>query len=119
MALQQAQAARFSCVVGMNNSLRFFSPPASTTRHRCRSYKVILPDYLPGNPYSDLVQPVWCSYVLGARPATIVSPDGTIVLQQEWLQTVDLGDAIDEFWRKSEEMEGRHTGKGVGSVRSH
>ncbi|CAM9657390.1 unnamed protein product [Laminaria digitata] len=52
--------------------------------------QVILPDYLPGNSYSDLIQPVWCSYALGARPSVVISPDGSISFQQEWLQTTDL-----------------------------
>lgn len=57
--------------------------------------KVILPDYLPGNPYSDLIQPVWCSYALGARPSIVISTDGTIWFQQTWLQTQDLAHHLD------------------------
>eukprot|EP00904_Undaria_pinnatifida_P010542 jgi/Undpi1/6618/HiC_scaffold_20.g09097.m1 len=57
--------------------------------------QVILPDYLPGNPYSDLIQPVWCSYALGARPSIVISTDGTIWFQQTWLQTQDLAHHLD------------------------
>lgn len=60
--------------------------------------QVILPDYLPDNPYSPLIQPVWCSYANGARPAVLISASGTIFFQQEWLNTDDLGIAIDAYW---------------------
>lgn len=60
--------------------------------------QVILPDYLPGNPYSDLVQPVWCSYALGARTVTIISAKGTIFYQRTWLQTDLVEDALDQYW---------------------
>ncbi|CAM9513374.1 unnamed protein product [Pylaiella littoralis] len=57
--------------------------------------QVVLPDYLPGNPYSDLVQPAWCSYGLGARPATAIAPDGTVFYQQTWLHTGRLSHHLD------------------------
>lgn len=60
--------------------------------------KVVLPDYLSGNPYSDLNQPVWCSYAMGARTAMIVSTEGRVFFQQEWLQTDYLAEAIDLYW---------------------
>ncbi|CAM9661773.1 unnamed protein product, partial [Sphacelaria rigidula] len=59
--------------------------------------QALLVDYLPGHPYGgDQVQPVWCSYVLGARSATVVSPGGQVILQMEWLDTDPVGNAIDE-----------------------
>lgn len=62
---------------------------------------MILPDYLPGNPYSPLNQPVWCSYANGARPAVLISASGAIFYQQEWLNTDDLGIAIDAYWEQA------------------
>ncbi|CAN0223116.1 unnamed protein product, partial [Ectocarpus fasciculatus] len=59
--------------------------------------QVIIPDYMPGNPYSDLINPLWCSYGLGARPATAIGPDGTIFFQQEWLHTGRLAHELDVF----------------------
>ncbi|CAM9791387.1 unnamed protein product, partial [Hapterophycus canaliculatus] len=59
--------------------------------------QVVLPDYLPDNPYSDLVQPVWCSYGYGARPATAISPNGTIFFQQEWLHTGEMTHQLEAF----------------------
>lgn len=60
--------------------------------------QVILPDYFPGNPYSDLVQPVWCTYSHGARPVTMISPEGEIIFQRGWLQTEHVAAAIDGYW---------------------
>lgn len=60
--------------------------------------QVILPDYLPDNPYSDLIQPVWCSYAMGARSAVMITASGTVFYQQDWLNTDDLADAIDGYW---------------------
>ncbi|CAM9847656.1 unnamed protein product [Ectocarpus sp. 6 AP-2014] len=59
--------------------------------------QAIIPDYMPGNPYSELINPLWCSYGLGARPATAIAQDGTIFYQQEWLHTGDLADELDVF----------------------
>lgn len=59
--------------------------------------QVILADSLPGDPKSDLIQPVWCSYAMGARSAVLIAVDGTIVYQQGWLNTDDLGTAIDGY----------------------
>ncbi|CAN0551305.1 unnamed protein product [Ectocarpus sp. 12 AP-2014] len=59
--------------------------------------QAIIPDYMPGNPYSNLINPLWCSYGLGARPATAIAQDGTIFFQQEWLHTSDLADELDVF----------------------
>lgn len=62
--------------------------------------QVILPDYLPGNPFSPLNQPVWCTYANGARSAIIVSESGTVFYQQSWLDSAALGDAIDAYWKQ-------------------
>ena len=62
--------------------------------------QVILPDYLPGNPFSPLNQPVWCTYANGARAAIIVSESGTVFYQQTWLDSAALGDAIDAYWKQ-------------------
>lgn len=62
--------------------------------------QVILPDYLTGNPYSDLNQPVWCTYANGARSAIIISSSGIIFYQQTWLDVVDLGNAINAYWKQ-------------------
>lgn len=59
--------------------------------------QAIIPEYLPGNPYSSLIQPVWCSYALGARPAVVISPDGNILYQQTWLQTGLVARALESF----------------------
>ncbi|CBJ32704.1 expressed unknown protein [Ectocarpus siliculosus] len=59
--------------------------------------QALIPDYMPGNPYSELINPLWCSYGLGARPATAIAQDGTIFYQQEWLHTGDLADELDVF----------------------
>ncbi|CAM9479034.1 unnamed protein product [Choristocarpus tenellus] len=64
--------------------------------------QVLLPDYLLGNPYSELVQPVWCTYAMGARTATIVGEDGRIEYQRDWLQTERLQQAIDAYWSKKQ-----------------
>lgn len=40
---------------------------------------------------------MWCSYALGARAAVLIGVDGTIVYQQGWLNTDDLGEAIDGY----------------------
>ncbi|CAM9529184.1 unnamed protein product [Choristocarpus tenellus] len=60
--------------------------------------QVLLPDYFTGNPYSELVQPVWCTYSMGARTVTIVGEDGRIVYEAEWLQTEHVQSAIDDYW---------------------
>lgn len=60
--------------------------------------QVILPDYLPDNPFSNLNQPGWCSYAQGARSSVMISSQGTVFYQQDWLNTDDLGDAIDGYW---------------------
>ncbi|CAN0057024.1 unnamed protein product [Ascophyllum nodosum] len=73
--------------------------------------QVILPDYLPDNPYSPLNQPVWCSYANAARSAVLISQLGTIFYQQEWLNTDELGIAIDAYW----EQEGQGTWEGHGN----
>lgn len=62
--------------------------------------QVILPDYLPDNPYSDLNQPAWCSYAMGARSAVMITAGGTVFYQQDWLNTDDLADAIDGYWEQ-------------------
>lgn len=76
------------------------NPAASfaPSRHARPQLQVILPDYLPGNPYSDLNQPVWCSYAMGARPAVLISADGRIFFQQGWLNTDELAGAIEAYW---------------------
>lgn len=60
--------------------------------------QVILPDYLPGNPYSLLNQPTWCSYANGARSAVLVTEGGNVFYQQGWLNTDNLATAIDAYW---------------------
>lgn len=40
---------------------------------------------------------MWCSYGLGARPATAISPDGSIFFQQEWLNTGHMAHELDAF----------------------
>ncbi|CBN79263.1 expressed unknown protein [Ectocarpus siliculosus] len=62
--------------------------------------EVVLPDYLTGNPYSSLNQPVWCTYANGARPSVMVSSSGSVFYQQEWLSTEGLGNAIDGYWEQ-------------------
>ena len=47
---------------------------------------------------SDLVQPVWCSYGLGARPATLIAPDGSILFQQLWLHTGRMAHELNAFF---------------------
>eukprot|EP00903_Cladosiphon_okamuranus_P005692 g5654.t1 len=71
--------------------------------------EVVLPDYLPGNPYSELVQPVWCSYGLGARPATIIAPDGSILLQQLWLHTGRLAHQLDVLFSGDDAVDSEDT----------
>lgn len=63
---------------------------------------------MPGNPYSELIQPVWCSYSMGARPVTVVTPDGNLFFQRGWFHSGHVGRAIDEYWcqREQEEEEG-------------
>ncbi|CAB1112602.1 unnamed protein product [Ectocarpus sp. CCAP 1310/34] len=65
----------------------------------------ILVDYLPGNPYSELIQPVWCSYSMGARPVTVVSPDGKLFFQRGWFHSEHVGRAIDEYWCQQEQQQ--------------
>ena len=65
--------------------------------------QVILPDYLTGNPYSSLNQPVWCSYANGARSSILVGSNGHVFYQQGWLNTDALGDAIDAYWEQDGE----------------
>lgn len=79
-------------------SISFYCP-------RCPEHaaQVILVDYLPGNPYSELIQPVWCSYAMGARPSVMISSSGTIFYQQSWLNTDDLAEAIDAYYRQNGE----------------
>ncbi|CAM9792404.1 unnamed protein product [Discosporangium mesarthrocarpum] len=64
---------------------------------RTHPSQVLLLDSFPGNPHSDLIQPVWCTYGMGARMATVVGVDGRIVYQEEWLQTDHLAMAIDKY----------------------
>lgn len=47
---------------------------------------------------SELVQPVWCSYGLGARPATLIAPDGSILFQQLWLHTGRMAHELKAFF---------------------
>lgn len=54
---------------------------------------------------SDLVQPVWCSYGLGARPATAIAPDGTIFYQQSWLHTGRLSHELDLYFLGDESLD--------------
>ncbi|CAN0150810.1 unnamed protein product [Ectocarpus fasciculatus] len=63
----------------------------------------ILVDYLPGNPYSELIQPVWCSYSMGARPVTVVTPDGKLFFQRGWFHSGHVSRAIDEYWCQREQ----------------
>lgn len=58
----------------------------------------ILVDYLPGNPYSELIQPVWCSYAMGARPVTVISTDFKIFFQRGWFHSEHVAGAIEMFW---------------------
>lgn len=67
-------------------------------KHCCA--QMILPDYLTGNPYSSLNQPVWCSYANGARSSIVVASSGHVFYQQGWLNTDNLGDAIDGYWEQ-------------------
>lgn len=62
--------------------------------------QVILPDYLTGNPYSSLNQPVWCSYANGARSSVIVASSGSIFYQQDWLDSEHLGIALNGYWQQ-------------------
>lgn len=62
------------------------------------SLQKILVDYLPGNPYSDLIQPVWCSYGMGARPVTVISTDFKIFFQRGWFHSDHVAGAIEMFW---------------------
>lgn len=45
---------------------------------------------------------------MGARSAVLITEDGTIFYQQEWLNTEDLAGAIDGYW----EQEGQGTWEG-------
>lgn len=67
---------------------------------RLISTQVILPDYLTGNPYSSLNQPVWCSYANGARSSVVVASAGHVFYQQGWLNTDQLRTAIDAYWKQ-------------------
>ncbi|CAN0517954.1 unnamed protein product, partial [Ectocarpus sp. 8 AP-2014] len=71
----------------------------------------ILVDYLPGNPYSELIQPVWCSYSMGARPVTVVSPDGKLFFQRGWFHSEHVGRAIDEYWCQREQQQEQEEGE--------
>lgn len=73
-------------------------PSASPLRKTLSCGQVILPDYLTGNPYSPLNQPVWCSYANGARSSIMVASGGQVFYQQGWLNTQALGEAIDGYW---------------------
>ncbi|CAM9657291.1 unnamed protein product, partial [Hapterophycus canaliculatus] len=73
--------------------------------------QVILPDYLTGNPYSSLNQPVWCSYANGARSSVVVASSGSIFYQQDWLDSKALGKAIDGYWQQ--EGEGTWTDENI------
>lgn len=55
-------------------------------------------DYLPGNPYSELIQPVWCSYAMGARPVTVITPDSKVFFQRGWFHSEHVAGAIDKYW---------------------
>lgn len=82
-------------------ALRFvFVSSRRQRRRRRRPAQVILPDYLPGNPFSPLNQPVWCTYANGARSAILVSESGTVFYQQTWLDSTTLGNAIDAYWKQ-------------------
>lgn len=56
---------------------------------------------------SDLVQPVWCTYGYGARPATAISPDGGILFQQEWLHTGRLAHELDVFFNGDDALDNK------------
>ncbi|CBN79506.1 expressed unknown protein [Ectocarpus siliculosus] len=73
----------------------------------------ILVDYLPGNPYSELIQPVWCSYSMGARPVTVVSPDGKLFFQRAWFHSEHVGRAIDEYWCQQEQQQEQEEGEAL------
>ncbi|CAN0007280.1 unnamed protein product, partial [Laminaria digitata] len=60
--------------------------------------QTILIDSFPGNPYSDLIQPVWCSYLMGARGVTVISPNGKIYFQRGWFNSEHTARAIDKYW---------------------
>lgn len=62
-----------------------------------RSQKILV-DYLPGNPYSELIQPVWCSYAMGARPVTVITPDSKIFFQRGWFHSGHVAGALEEYW---------------------
>eukprot|EP00752_Nemacystus_decipiens_P003695 g3405.t1 len=68
----------------------------------------ILVDYLPGNPYSELIQPVWCSYAMGARPVTVITPDGNIFFQRGWFHAKHVAGAIDGYYCLQEEEQRQH-----------
>eukprot|EP00903_Cladosiphon_okamuranus_P007159 g6951.t1 len=57
----------------------------------------ILVDYLPGNRYSELIQPVWCSYAMGARPVTVITPDGKVFFQRGWFHSKHVAGALEEY----------------------
>ncbi|CAM9677684.1 unnamed protein product [Phaeothamnion confervicola] len=54
----------------------------------------ILVDSFPGNPDSELINPVWCSYVTGARAAIAVGADGVIFHASTWFNRGDITVAL-------------------------
>ncbi|CAM9684421.1 unnamed protein product [Scytosiphon promiscuus] len=87
--------------------------------------QTLLVDYLPGNPYSELIQPVWCSYAMGARPVTMVTPDGKLFFQRAWFFAGHVAGAIDEYWceqgqQQQQQSQQEHQGEtnGVPSAKS-
>jgi len=58
---------------------------------------ILLTDYFTGNPYSDLNNPLFCSYAAGARTVTLVGQDGTVEYTREWFRAADLEQAIETY----------------------
>lgn len=67
--------------------------------------QTILVDYLPGNPYSELIQPVWCSYAMGARPVTVITPDGKVFFQRGWFHSKHVAGALEEYFCLREQQQ--------------
>lgn len=55
---------------------------------------------------------MWCSYANGARSSVLVASNGHVFYQQGWLNTDELGEAIDGYW----EQDGQGTWDDGGAI---
>mmetsp|Transcript_7615 Transcript_7615/g.9906 ORF Transcript_7615/g.9906 Transcript_7615/m.9906 type:complete len:231 (+) Transcript_7615:323-1015(+) len=57
---------------------------------------LLLPDYLPGNPYNGKTNSIWCSYASGARTAMLIGRNGEVLYTEDWFHKTNLSTAIED-----------------------